>query len=565
MEAICKKKRTVNLTTWPQFAPMSVAVLKQCVYLLAGATFLWIPGIVAMSAYDALAYSMYAHPTLMGVGVFWWSAWLSFCWASFWLAAAIAYVSPSLVRLALGAVSLAAVRLTIYLEVCRRYTTAVVWTLMAWSAYLSFVWTHFPGRETVDSSLLDPLSANSTVNATSSSTSTQSIIDALYGQGTATGTGTTSNAVAFLLNNNSNSASLISISRLLFGLVICSSLLLSEKLAIQAIANSFHAVTYSDRIALVKYHAGVLTKLYEQAKRQGTPSRVLRAEINAECLPLTSRKRDSWQSIRNVLSNFALPFKTVYGNGESIPFMPPAATVEQIVEATLENRKETMKLAHTIWSALSVEDAITIKQVMPAFSNEIQAARRAFNVLDRNRNGSLRYDELLYACLEIHNERITLLHSMSDIDFAVGKLDRILTTLWGTISLVILAALLSSRISTLLSSLGAILLGLSWLIASSAQEILASLIWVFAKHAIDVGDVITVPGLVSIASASATKDPIATLEGFNDGDTFVVEEVQLLSSILRLQSSGKQVQVSNALLSQRPLINLGRSGQLEEG
>lgn len=177
-------------------------------------------------------------------------------------------------------------------------------------------------------------------------------------------------------------------------------------------------------------------------------------------------------------------------------------------------------------------------------------AHRAFVVFDRDSNQGCTLEDVEAALLEMHRERMCLLASLHDVDSAVLKLDNIFMSVYLAVSCVIIAALLSTKFSTLVASLGTILLGLSWLIGSTAQESLASIVWVFCKHPIDVGDAIEVPGLLSITDGS--KDA-----------TFFVEEIQLLSTVLK-STAGKYVQVSNFQLAQRPLINVRRSGPIQE-
>ncbi|KAL8283167.1 hypothetical protein RQP46_005945 [Phenoliferia psychrophenolica] len=74
----------------------------------------------------------------------------------------------------------------------------------------------------------------------------------------------------------------------------------------------------------------------------------------------------------------------------------------------------------------------------------------------------------------MHRERITLTSSMHNIDSAVGRLDNITMGIC--------------------AGAGALILGLSWLVGSTSQEILASIVFVFVKHAYDVGDRVDIDG-----------------------------------------------------------------------
>ncbi|PWN32458.1 uncharacterized protein FA14DRAFT_114636, partial [Meira miltonrushii] len=431
------------------------------------------------------------------VGLFWWSVWLSSAWAGIWICWLASFIAPIALRISLGILAINFKRQITYLEVLQKYVATFLWSILIWIAYLTMVWMHFPGY-----------------------------------QG--------------LSNYSSNTNWLITFSRFFFGLAICCALLLAQKLAIQSIANSFHEVTYSDRIRLMKYHTSVLVTLYSHAKRIkfGTNG-------SLEGQVLRAGNKINWSHFRNTLSLKGRSTPTIMNFTVKVQDIgaPPLAftnpfSAEAIVESSLESSDETKKLARRIFDAFSnplSRRVLTLASIETAFKSNKDAIR-AYAVLDRDGNGDCTWEEALSVCLEIHRERMCLLASMHDVDAAVAKLDHILRGVWITMSCVIVAALLSTRFSTLIASLGTILLGLSWLISSTAQESLASIVWVFCKHPIDVGDVI----------------------GYTDGDTFEVQEVQLMSTVLKTTTTNKHVQVSNYLLSSKPLVNLRRSGPIEE-
>jgi small-conductance mechanosensitive channel len=58
----------------------------------------------------------------------------------------------------------------------------------------------------------------------------------------------------------------------------------------------------------------------------------------------------------------------------------------------------------------------------------------------------------------------------------------------GAIVILILAAMVTTKLTTLVTSAGTFILGLSWLIGSTAQEVLLACIFLFVKHPYDVGD-----------------------------------------------------------------------------
>ena len=78
---------------------------------------------------------------------------------------------------------------------------------------------------------------------------------------------------------------------------------------------------------------------------------------------------------------------------------------------------------------------------------------------------------------------------------------------------------------TLITGAGTLILGLSWLIGGSLQEVLSSIIFLFIKHPFDVGDRVVI-----------------------SGQTYTVKEIRLLSTTF-LDSNSTLVQAPNNALN----------------
>jgi len=72
---------------------------------------------------------------------------------------------------------------------------------------------------------------------------------------------------------------------------------------------------------------------------------------------------------------------------------------------------------------------------------------------------------------------------------------------------------------------GTLILGLSWLIGATMQEVLSSIIFLFIKHPYDVGDRVVI-----------------------DKETYTVKEIRLLSTVF-LDSTNTSIQAPNNQLS----------------
>lgn len=199
---------------------------------------------------------------------------------------------------------------------------------------------------------------------------------------------------------------------------------------------------------------------------------------------------------------------------------------QAIVAQALSSPNKSRLLARRIFYSFrkNGSDVMILSDIEPYFNGR-DAAIDAFVMFDRDGNGDATREEVELACMDLHRERLALASSMRDIDSAVGRLDNILMTLYVFVAGIVFAVTLDSAVSTLLSGAAAFILALSWLIGSSMQEILASIIFLFVKHMYDVGDRVDI-----------------------DGVTYTVKEIRLLSTIF-VDTRGCQVQAPNNLLN----------------
>ena len=97
-----------------------------------------------------------------------------------------------------------------------------------------------------------------------------------------------------------------------------------------------------------------------------------------------------------------------------------------------------------------------------------------------------------------------------------------------------------------LTSASSTVLALSWLFSATAQEFLASLVFVFVKHPFDAGDRVDIYNT-----------------GVGTTDTFTIREISLMYTEMT-KLTGEVVQAPNSLLNTLFILNMRRSGSLAE-
>ena len=326
-----------------------------------------------------------------------------------------------------------------------------------------------------------------------------------------------------------------------------------EKIIIQLIAISFHLRTYADRIEINKFQIGSLTKLYLYSKEKIT----MEDSDFEERTP--SGPGSGARTPMQLLNDAQKKTQSVFGKVGDVAgkvagdFTGKAVTKSthprQLVLTLLNYPSSSQVLARRLYRTFVQDDADTVsaEDLKHAFDND-EEAESAFTMFDKDMNGDISMAELEAVCVDIGKERKSITASLKDLDSVVAKLDAILLFFVLVVTILVLLSLISTSAAGVLTSAGSTVLALSWLFSTTAQEFLASCIFVLVKHPFDVGDRITIYGNTG-----------ATLKG----DDYMVKEISLLYTEFK-KMEGHIVQAPNSYLNTLFILNMRRSGGLAE-
>ncbi|KAI0000574.1 Mechanosensitive ion channel-domain-containing protein [Russula vinacea] len=462
-----------------QFLLSASIVTRWTLFIIPVLAIIWIPGILGLT--------VSRRGEIWGVRLIWWSIWFSVVWGGYWACLALAMIFPHIARNTIGVVAVGARRYIDWLGALYRYVAVFAWTLAIWIAWNPLVYSrqdHQASPKSVE-------------------------------------------IVSF-------------ITRLLFGIYLCSGILLFEKFCIQWIASKFHERSYAERIAEQKFAVKTLVTLY----RHSTDLPESHDHSHNEKQPIINPKRIVKQAIRGVRFA-ATTTTTALGNvaseiaGSSVlqPNSPQA-----MVKTALESSHKTKLLARRIFFSFCKQGRdYLVFQDISRFFPSLEEADSAFTLFDRDGNGDVSLEEVEQSCAEIHREQLSIEHSLSDLDSAVGRLDNLFMSLYVVVAALIIAVTLEAQLASIITATGTLVLGLSWLIGSSLHDILTSIIFLFVRHPFDVGDRIDL----------------------GEKGIFTVKEIRLLSTIL-LNGHGGYVQVSNNVLADLFIQNIRRSPKMSE-
>lgn len=443
----------------------------------------WIPGIIAFGFPQN-------HPNIAGVGLQWWSAWLSVAWLGWWAGLIVGGLTPVFFKHIVGiALSPDFVeKWYSFLLPMKKVIMGAVWSIMTYIAFSVF------------------------------------ILRMSYNP------------------SDSASKSLHLMSQALFGILLSSMMLVGEKILIQVIASYFHQRSYEDRIEEQKRAIQFITTLYRFSHDIGRTDTLDRA-YNPRASENPARLlKSALKGVKNVAKSTTSVFGTVASEIAGERILQPNSPSSMVLSA-LSSANKSRQLARRIYYSfvpVAYRQVMVLADIVSCFEGDQEVAQNGFSILDKDKNGDCSLQEIESTCLELHRERLALAASMRDLDSAVGKLDSIFMFLWYTISLLVLVALLDVSFQTLLASAGTLVLGLSWLIGGTAQEILSSIIFLFVKHPYDVSDRVDV-----------------------DDVSYVVKEMHLLHTVFR-QTDGKISQIPHSTLNSKRVVNIRRSGPISE-
>ena len=351
---------------------------------------------------------------------------------------------------------------------------------------------------------------------------------------------------------------------------------LGEKFLIQVISIGYHRQQFESKIRESKHNVYLLSLLYDASRtlfKEYCPEFVEEDYLINDSLDLPKSRMGSGghharsgsatplrllQNIGRVGDKVTAAFGNVAHEVTGKAVFNPTAAHSIVVEA-LEKKRSSEALAKRIWMSLVVEGKESLYQediVEVLGPDRDVEAQECFAALDRDGNGDVSLDEMMLTVTEYGRERKAIASSLHDVDSAINVLDSMLCIIVfiitifvfgktsphrSILTLILVVAFLNSSFATTLATAGTALLSLSFVFASTAQEVLGSCIFLFVKHPFDVGDRVDI---------SDTQ--------------LVVERISLLFTIFKEIKTHKTTQVANIVLNTIWIDNVSRSKAMRE-
>lgn len=352
----------------------------------------------------------------------------------------------------------------------------------------------------------------------------------------------------------------------LLALLVCTVIVLAERVLIQLISISYHRKQFDAKIKESKRNVYLLGVLYETSRSifpaycnefaeedytiqdtildlgLGSKKGTARHGRSGNRTPLRLIRevgRDAGRIGDKITSVFGTIASEITGKKVFDPNSP-----HSVVLTALERNRSSEALARRIWMSFVVEgkNELTSDDLVEVMGpDRHDEAEECFASLDRDGNGDISLDEMILTVTDYSRQRKSLNSSMHDVDQAINALDGLLLAIALLVCLFVIIAFLAPAFRATLATSATAILSLSFIFATTAQEVLGSCIFLFVKHPYDIGD------RVDITAEQLT-----------------VEHIALLYTVFKRVNNGKTVQIPNIVLNSLWVENITRSKAMRE-
>ncbi|KAF1842105.1 uncharacterized protein K460DRAFT_358762 [Cucurbitaria berberidis CBS 394.84] len=352
----------------------------------------------------------------------------------------------------------------------------------------------------------------------------------------------------------------------LLALLVCTIIVLAERVLIQLISISYHRKQFDGKIKESKHNIYLLGVLYDTSRslfpaycnefaeedyiiqdtildlglgsKKGTRKHG-RSGSKTPMRLIQEVGRDAGRIGDKITSVFGTIASEITGKKV---FDPNSA--HSVVLTALERNKSAEALARRIWMSFVVEgkNELYLEDFVEVMGPQREEeAEECFAALDRDGNGDISLDEMILTVTDYARQRKSINTSMHDVDQAINALDGLILTIALIVCIFVFIAFLAPGFRATLTTSATALLSLSFVFATTAQEVLGSCIFLFVKHPYDIGDRVDI-----------------TLE------QLTVEHIALLYTVFKRVTNGKTVQIPNIVLNSLWVENITRSKAMRE-
>ena len=227
-------------------------------------------------------------------------------------------------------------------------------------------------------------------------------------------------------------------------LLSCSLILLGERTLIQYVSIDYHRKQFEAKIRETKAGYALLGQLYEVSRKRNPEFEGDFAECDQKIQDVSDPDPQIMEPLGPARSEAASPFSRFALRQVARELAGKNVSAEDrahsIITQALENPQSTTALAHRLWMSFALPDQTALSRADFAEilgSERFTVAENAFDLLDRDGNEDITFEELKLAIARWGQDRKSINKSIHDVDHAIQALDGMLVVVVFLLSIVV--------------------------------------------------------------------------------------------------------------------------------
>lgn len=209
-------------------------------------------------------------------------------------------------------------------------------------------------------------------------------------------------------------------------------------------------------------------------------------------------------------------------------------------ETDIQSYNQARSLAKELFNAMIANahndgvKELTAQSFIPHFTSETEA-NRAFRLFDNNVNGKISSSEMRHATVQYYHDKRSIDKGLRDLSATVGTLDSVLLFITSIIFILACFVVFGYTVSSYIVAAGSMIIAASFVIGNSAKNVFESTLFVFVYHPYDVGDRVDF-----------------------DNESYTVKEMGLTMTLFH-RLDGTEMYCPNTVMAQKKIFNIRRS------
>ncbi|KAH8693650.1 hypothetical protein BGW36DRAFT_383455 [Talaromyces proteolyticus] len=350
------------------------------------------------------------------------------------------------------------------------------------------------------------------------------------------------------------------IENVLFNIILWAALWFIEKCVILYISIHYNSRSNFGQLEYCKEVVQALVTLYDASIRLHPVNHYAFDTDDAAIIYSQPARREGRsggrvRDISNMLDigtqHFTSALGYVVNSSEESHWLVPRSSYAFVLRA-IDNPTTARALANRIWMALASEerDVLTLEDIKKALAPQqfgYDDPEYLFRLVDESENGNIRQDEFVSTVVGIGKMRRNTYEAIADVSHALNTFDWVLCIILALSMVFFILVSWVPQIKALRDNIALVVVGGAFIVGRIGHEFFLGAIFLFFKHAFDVGDVVWLYNTPETTYVAC-----------------VVKRLSLLYVVFERVDNNLEMQMPNDKLNTKRIENITRSGKNRE-